>query len=127
MSVQDNEHDTNDLERLLRASEERLRLGEAASGIATFDLDPANGDWNWSPQAALLFGFDTASSEVSLATWENAVFVDDVPKIRSAVVEASETGHFYVEFRVRHPDRSLHWIAGRGQVTASGNPPRRFL
>jgi PAS domain S-box-containing protein len=125
-AVQGNEPDTQELEKLLRASEERLRLGETASGIATFSLDPASSDWNWSPQAALLFGLD-ASTELSLATWEKAVFVDDLPKIRAAVAAASETGGFYVEFRVRHPDRSLHWIAGRGQVTSSGNPPKSLL
>ena len=28
----------------------------------------------------------------------------------------SESGDFYVEFRVRHADGSLHWIAGKGQI-----------
>jgi PAS domain S-box-containing protein len=126
-AVQDHEDNANELEARLRASEERLRLGEAASGIATFDLDPATGNWNWSPQAALLFGLDTASREDLLAKWEQTVFIDDLPKIRSAIEAATTSGNFYVEFRVRHPDRSLHWIAGRGQVTSSGSPPKLFL
>ena len=46
-----------------RAAEERLRLGEAASGIATFEYDVNAGKWNWSSQAACLFsGLQTAVS-----------------------------------------------------------------
>ena len=44
--------------------------------------------------------------------WQSAIFIDDAPKLRSAVAAAERTGAFYVEFRVRHSDRSLHWIAG---------------
>ena len=46
----------NELEQRVHASEERLRFAEAASGVATFDLDLESGNWNWSPQAASLFG-----------------------------------------------------------------------
>jgi PAS domain S-box-containing protein len=121
--VQENAEDANDLEKRARASEERLRLAEAASGIAAFDLDLKSGSWNWSPRAALLFGLDAAT----LANWEQTVFVDDLLKVRAAVEASAETGNFYAEFRVRHADQSLHWIAGRGQLTSGGNPPMSFL
>ena len=35
----------------------RARLTMLA-GIATFECDPASGDWRWSPQAASLFGLE---------------------------------------------------------------------
>ena len=40
-----------------------------------------------------------------------------MPKLRSAVEAAGEKGLYYVEFRVTHPDGSVHWIAGKGEVT----------
>jgi len=40
-----------------------------------------------------------------------------VPKLRSAVEVSSERGPYYVEFRVAHPDGSVHWIAGKGEIT----------
>ena len=93
-----------------RASEERLRLGEIAGGIATFEYDYDNNTWNWTAQAAAILGL------ADLDRWEKAVFFDDVPKIRTAAEAAKERGNFYVEFRVKYGDESLHWIAANGQI-----------
>src|SRR5579863_5818682 len=103
----------------LRASEERLRLGEIAGGIATFEYDYASGAWNWSAQAAAIFGRD----EQKLDGWEKAVFPDDHAKLRAAVESAEPGGKVYVEFRVRYGDESVHWIAANGQVAAGSSQP----
>ena len=99
-------------EARLRASEERLRLGEIAGGIATFEYDYASHAWNWSAQAAAIFGL----GEEKLDHWEKAVFIDDFPKIRAALEASAQGDGCYVEFRVKHPDDSLHWIAANGQI-----------
>src|SRR3984957_6672329 len=108
-----------EFEKRLRASEERLRLGEIAGGIATFEFDYGSGAWNWSAQAAAIFGL----ADQRLAHWEKVVFFDDVPKIRAAVEGATAGGNLYVEFRVRYDDESVHWIAANGQI-ASGSSKR---
>lgn len=102
-------------------SEERLRLGEAASGIATFAYEMSSGKWNWSPQATCLFAGTPDGHGQALARWEDTVFPDDLAKIRAAIEEAKQSGRFHVEFRVRHSNRDLHWIAGKGQLTAEGS------
>ena len=56
----------------LRASEERLRLAEAASGIGTFEFDLATGRWEWTPQVAVLFGFDSGNPQTSSAATGSA-------------------------------------------------------
>jgi PAS domain S-box-containing protein len=106
-------------EERLRASEERLRLGEIAGGIATFEYEYASGGWNWSAQAAAIFGLD----KQKLDHWQSAVFVDDLAKVRAAVEAATQSGQFYVEFRVRYKDESVHWIAANGQVAAASSQP----
>jgi PAS domain S-box-containing protein len=118
--VQDSPDGGNDLERRLRASEERLWQVEAASGVATFDLDVEKRRWLWGPHASALFGLDAAALE----NWEKTVFGDDLLKLHAAVEAAAATGAFYAEVRVRHPDGSVHWIAGRGQLTSGGTAPR---
>ena len=118
--MQDSPNAGDDLERRLRASEERLWHVEAASGVATFDLDVERRRWLWGPHASALFGLERAALE----NWEKTVFGDDLLKIRAAVEAAATTGSFYAEIRVRHPDGSVHWIAGRGQLTSDGSPPR---
>ena len=113
----------SELESRLRASEERLQHVATASGVASFDLDLQSRQWHWGPQAAALFGLDAATME----KWEQTVFGDDLLKLQTALEAATERGSLYAEFRVRHADNSLHWMAGRGQVTSSGTPPVSFL
>ncbi|MBF6568215.1 MAG: PAS domain S-box protein [Candidatus Binataceae bacterium] len=108
-----NQHDRRNGEG---ASEDRIRLAEAASGIGTFELNLSTNHWEWTPQAAALFGFDPRNLKPSLGEWESVVFVDDLPKLRSAIEASTRTGSFHVEFRVRHADGSIHWIAGKGEV-----------
>ena len=105
----------------MRDAEERLRIAEAASGFGTFEIDLDSKDWNWSRQVALLFGLDPQTAGRSFSSWESVIFVDDVPKIHEAFRASRRTGTFYAEFRVKHSDGRLHWIAGKGQV-AVGEP-----
>jgi PAS domain S-box-containing protein len=106
-------------EERLRASEERLRLGEIAAGIATFEYDYNRRTWSWSAQAAPILGVD---GETALG-WERTVFPDDVLKIQAALEAAKQSGHFYVEFRARHNDESLHWIVAKGQIAVAAPYP----
>jgi two-component sensor histidine kinase len=50
---------------------------------------------------------------------QQAIFIDDVPKILAALENAPQTGSYSVEFRVRHPNGSLHWIAAKGRIDHS--------
>ncbi|HTZ38420.1 MAG TPA: ATP-binding protein, partial [Stellaceae bacterium] len=54
----------------------------------------------------------------SFADWRRAIFADDVPKLHAAVEAARRSGAYYVEFRVKHPDGAVHWIAGKGEAAA---------
>jgi PAS domain S-box-containing protein len=111
-----NEVQNDSVEARLRASEERFRLAQMAGGIGTFELDIRSDAWKWTPQIAALFGVDPHTAKSSFTDWERAVFVDDVPKIRAAIETATRTGNYYVEFRVRHADGTIHWLAGKGEV-----------
>jgi PAS domain S-box-containing protein len=102
-------------EERLRASEERLRLGEIAGGIATFEYDYDRRAWSWSAQAAPILGIDSETAE----GWEKMVFPDDVLKIQAALEATKQGGNFYVEFRARHKDESLHWIVAKGQIAVA--------
>src|SRR5437868_2874356 len=105
------------IEQRLRATEERFRIAQAAGGIGWFEWDLVTDAWECSTHVAILFGFNPATPRPLFADWQPAIFIDDVPKLRSAVEIAGERGAYYVEFRVTHPDGSVHWIAGRGEIT----------
>ncbi len=96
--------------------DDRLRQAEAASGIGTFEMDLEDGHWTWGPQIAALFGSDPGQGNELFARWEKLIFVDDVPKVRAAFAEARRAGGSDVEFRVRHPDGSVRWLAAKGRT-----------
>ena len=104
--------------------EDHLREAEAASGIGIFEVDLSTGVWWCSAQVAKLFGFTPKNLQFPFSEWDRVIFTDDVPKLRSALQDAMETGSYYVEFRVKHSDESLHWLAGKGQVAAGITKPR---
>jgi PAS domain S-box-containing protein len=105
------------LEQRLKATEERFRVAQAAGGIGWFEWDLVTDTWECSTHVAVLFGFDPLTPRPLFADWQPAIFIDDVWKLRSAVETASARGPYYVEFRVTHPDGSIHWIAGKGEIT----------
>ena len=105
------------IEQRLKATEERFRIAQVAGGIGWFEWDLGTDAWECTPHVAFLFGFDPETPRPLFADWQPAIFIDDVPKLRSAVEVASERGPYYVEFRVTHPDGSVHWIAGKGEIT----------
>src|SRR5205823_13784565 len=88
------------IEQRLKATEERFRIAQVAGGIGWFEWDLVTDAWEWTPHVAVLFGFDPETPRPLFADWQPAIFIDDVPKLRSAVEIASERGPYYVEFRV---------------------------
>jgi PAS domain S-box-containing protein len=108
-------------------AEEGLRLAELAVGIGAFELDLATDDWEWTPQVAALFGLNTRNPKRSFAQWERTIFIDDVPKVRGAIETAKQTGKYQVEFRVHHPDGTVHWLAGKGEIGPDEGKNRRRL
>jgi signal transduction histidine kinase/CheY-like chemotaxis protein len=107
--------------------EDRERLAQLAGGIGTFELDLASGEWRWTPQVAVLFGFDPARPQPPVEEWERSIFGDDALKLRAAVEAAQRSGTYYVEFRVRHPDGGIHWLAGKGTTAADRSGRPRWL
>ena len=100
-------------------------MAEEASGVGTFELDFASDQWASTAQVAVLFGLNPQGVQTSFADLEGAIFVDDVPKLRAAIETAMRTGRYHVEFRAKHFDGSVHWLAGKGQTTAdAANQPR---
>src|SRR5712671_680871 len=113
------------IEQRLKATEERFRIAQVAGGVGWFEWDLVTDAWEWTPHVPVLFGFDPETPRPLFADWQPAIFIDDVPKLRSAVEIAGERGPYYVEFRVTHPDGSVHWIAGRGEITKNATGQAR--
>ncbi len=111
----------------LHLSEEQQRLLAAIVGTGAFEFDLMSHGLLATQQVAVLFGFDPATPRPSLADWEAAIFTDDLPKLRAELESARTNGVFNAEFRVRHPDGSIHWLSERGEIVRDGQGRARWL
>ncbi|MBK8005951.1 MAG: PAS domain S-box protein [Gemmatimonadetes bacterium] len=98
-------------------SEARLRLALASSGMGIWDWDLGSGRVEWSDGHAALLGLAPGQFEGSHEAFMATVLPEDRPRVAAAVARSLEGREPYAaEFRVRWPDGSVHWMAGRGQL-----------
>jgi len=114
-------------EEALRTSEERLRLAQWAAHIGTFDLNLRTGVDIWQPETEALYGLRPGGFGGTLTAFENLIHPEDRERVIELTQQMMQTGQpAAAEWRVVWPDRSVHWIASRGQVfmDESGEPSR---
>ena len=106
----------------LRASEERLRIAQSAANIGTFDWNIQTGLNTWSAELEQLYGLAAGSFAGTQPAWERLVHPEDRDNAVKKVEEAFSTPlPVEAEWRVVWPDGSVHWLAGRFQVSRDNN------
>lgn len=116
-----------DRENALRESADRLRLALQAARIGTWDWHLASNQVYWDDSIYRQFGLEDGTSATSFEEFMNRVLPDDRELVRRGVQDAlRDRREFEVEFRVRWPDGSIHFVASRGKAVLDtfGNPVR---
>jgi PAS domain S-box-containing protein len=103
-------------EEALRRSEERLRLAQQVARIGSFEWNLQEERSRWSPELEALYGLPPGGFKGTYEAWAAMVHPEDWPETERIHREAMETGLLEAEWRVVWPDRSVHWVAARGQV-----------
>jgi PAS domain S-box-containing protein len=104
-------------EEALRASEERLRLGQQIAHIGSFEWNIQTGVNTWTPELEAMYGLQPGTFTGTQTAFENLVHVDDRATVINLVNRALKTGQpMEGEWRVVWADGSVHWITGRWQV-----------
>lgn len=109
--------ETAHLRTQLRQSEERLRLALEASVLGT-------GEWNikanrliCSELVGSIFGLPENSCFTTPKEFLELVYPEDRDCVKQVVKSALLSGDKYeMEFRVIHPDSSIHWVRSQGKV-----------
>ena len=107
-------------EAALRAGEARLRLAQEVAGVGTWEWDPEQDSFVWSPEHYALFGLPPAAGEPdSLDAFLALVHPEDRATVRAAAHEALASGEYLAEFRILRPGRNggeeTAWLIGRGR------------
>jgi PAS domain S-box-containing protein len=99
-----------------QTDEAHYKLDLSSTQIGIWDWDLRTNRGNWSPGATAALGLDPHPPELDYQTWRNCVHLGDIDRVEQALALASATnGCHEVEYRVAHPDGSLHWLVSRGQ------------
>ncbi|WP_293146890.1 MULTISPECIES: PAS domain S-box protein [unclassified Microcoleus] len=102
-------------ELALRESEESRRLALDLTNTGFWDMDTATKSQIWNDNLFKLLGF-TNDREATYQLWRERVHPEDLSWVEQKFLESLENRTYYeAEYRVVHPDGSVHWILGRGK------------
>jgi len=98
-------------------------LGAARAGVWEWNLK--TNEYIWSDEMWLLYGMERDNNKPSFDLWASTIHPDDRESTILAVNTASKSAtDLNVEYRIVHPDGSLHWLMFRGkpQIISKGEP-----
>ena len=88
-------------------------LALSSAGMCGWDWDMVTGEEAFHGDTTALFG---AQPGDSYAAFRCLIHPDDLENVEKELAEAAQNQRDYDgEFRVVHPDGSVHWIHGRGR------------
>lgn len=112
-----------------REAEERLHFALHCAHAGTWDWNLEDGGVAWSDETFRLFGRDPATAEApAFEEWLQLVDPADRDRVRGYVGRALDErwDDFYVEYRVRHPEKGTRWLAQWGRIVyGHGGRPLR--
>ncbi|MBR8836852.1 MAG: AAA family ATPase [Stigonema ocellatum SAG 48.90 = DSM 106950] len=115
------------VENALRQSEEQRRLTMDFTYIGSWSWNITENTVDWNDNHARLLGLVPGEVESSYQAWRDRVYPEDIHRVEQAVTTALATHtDFEAEYRVIHPDGSIHWLVGRGRgiYDTAGQPVR---
>jgi PAS domain S-box-containing protein len=112
----------------LGASEERLRLAQAAARVASWDRDAVADLVVRSPGWPALFGLPDVPPDADRAVFLERVHPADRARLIDAQRRRRDGGPYEIEYRVIHPDGEERWLRDRGEsIPGPDGRPARHL
>ncbi|MDF5719491.1 MAG: PAS domain-containing protein [Rhizonema sp. PD37] len=115
------------VENALRQSEEQRRLAMNVGCIGSWDWNMVENTLDCDDNHIRLLGLVPGEVESSYQVWRDRVHPEEIDRIEQAITASLETHtDFEAEYRVIHPDGSVHWLVsrGRGFYNAAGQHVR---
>lgn len=107
--------DRKQVEADLRLSEEHRRLALDLNRLGSWDGNILTGELVWSEQTFAIMGF--APDDPTYKSWRDRLIPEDLERLDAAIRQSHEDRMpFKCEYRIIHPDGSIHWILARGQT-----------
>jgi PAS domain S-box-containing protein len=105
----------------LRESEKRLSLAADSANAGLWTLEPESGKIWGTEKTFQLLGLPW-NKDFLIGEFLSLVHSDDRAAVEQAIREALDSGDkTSVEYRIVHPDGSVHWLATHGQSQSGAN------
>ena len=106
--------DQQDTQRRLREALQRARLAMSSVGMGTWEHDFASDSGEWDDQMFALRGLPPRPIALDAPARMTLVHPDDRALVAvQSLAQVASTGGLAYDFRVVHPDGSVHWLASR--------------
>ncbi|MBD1909318.1 PAS domain S-box protein [Leptolyngbya sp. FACHB-8] len=119
--------DQRQMEADLRLSEAQRQLAIDVTHIATWDWRIKRNVIEWNDNHFRLLGLVPGEVTPSYEAWRDRVHPEDVEQVEQSITRALSTQADYtIEYRVVHPDGTVHWVSAQGRALYddSGQPFR---
>ncbi|TLU81919.1 MAG: PAS domain S-box protein [Chlorobium sp.] len=104
------------IELALLESKAQLNQALEAARAGMWEWNLETNDNIWSNEIWTLYGLEPSNEKPSFQLWVNSIHPDDREMAIKTVTEAARNGlELNVEYRVCHPDGSIHWLMSRGK------------
>ncbi len=116
-------------EKKLQESEAMLARAQQMAHVGHWDRDLSTGILRWSDETYRIFGVTPVEGDLDMLSFLQVIHPEDRPYVEKALLDAIEGVRPYdAVFRVVHPDGSVRYVHGKGEVTrnADGKPLRIF-
>ncbi|MBI4784451.1 MAG: PAS domain S-box protein [Oscillatoriophycideae cyanobacterium NC_groundwater_1537_Pr4_S-0.65um_50_18] len=103
------------LSRVPLQPEARLKTTLEYTNVGSWMWDIATNNVVWDDNAQRLLGIVPKHYQASYESWRNCIHPDDLEGIEQAIAHSlKNASEIDIEYRVVHPDGSLHWLSGKG-------------
>jgi two-component system CheB/CheR fusion protein len=97
--------------------QEQLKLSLIGDAIGAWWWIISTNEMKWSRENELLHGVKEGTFKGQNSDWEKLIHPDDVSPVKESIRKSiDENLPLEVEYRVRMPNNSIHWILLRGQI-----------
>lgn len=116
-------------EASLLKTQEQLKLSLIGDSIGTWWWDLKSDEMKWSRENEILNAIREGTFGGTYADWENLVDSGDLPSVQKVLKRSiQDRTPVEIEYRIRKPDRSVHWIMSKGHVYyGADDKPERMI
>lgn len=105
------------VQQALSESEDRLRQALEAAQMGSWEWNIETGAVTWSETLEPLHGLATGSFKGTFAAYNELIHPEDRQLLQDTIARAiGEHKDYDIEFRIVWPDKSVHWISGKGRA-----------